>query len=119
MNLYFSVALLQVNSIGFTYIETTSFNVNWTPSAGKENYINEYRIEWGTGNVMYVSGTERSAILSTGIVPGTKYTVSVTSINTKTEDGANRTTFVLQQQSASELSCFCICTALLSPFVRY
>jgi len=98
----------------FDNIDTTSFIVNWTPPSGKDNYITEYRVEWGTSYVMYLSGTDRSATLSTGIVPGTKYTVSVISINTKTEAGANRTTFVSQTQASSELSCLFICTKVFS-----
>ena len=110
LNLYISVALLRVKIDTFDNIETTSFIVNWTPPSGKENYINEYKIEWDAGNVMYISGTDRSATLSTGIVPGTAYTVRIISINTQTEAGANRTTFVSQTQAASELSCLFICT---------
>jgi len=102
LNLFISVTKLKVKSILFPSIGTINFFVNWTPPDGKGNFIHEYRVEWGDGNVMYLSGTERSANLSTGIVPGTKYTVSVTSINTKTEDGANRTATVTQEQSASE-----------------
>ena len=100
--MFISVTELKVTSILFPSIGTINFIVNWTPPDGKGNFIHEYRIEWGADNVMYLSGTERSATLSTGIVPGTKYTVSVTSINTQTEDGANRTATVTQEQSASE-----------------
>ena len=95
---------LQVTGIVFSNIETTSYRVQWTAPNGYTSFISGYKVSWvpTTAGSPKDTGTSTYADL-TGLTPGRKYTVTITTRHT-TAGGETKTTAVDKEQSTSKCS---------------
>ncbi|KAH3889031.1 hypothetical protein DPMN_013077 [Dreissena polymorpha] len=88
-------------------VTTTSMNIAWTVTTGKEGFINAFDVVWTQVNgevkaeQQRLSGATRSATTSR-LTPGRAYNVTVTSVNTQTQVGSERTISVTSQQATSK-----------------
>ena len=100
----FSVTLLQVTGITFSNIETTSYRVQWTPPNGYTSSVSGYTVGWSpsaSGSLVDIGTTTFTDI--TGLTPGWKYTVTITTRHVSAA-GVTKTTFVNKEQSTSKFS---------------
>ena len=99
-----------MTNVGFSGIQTNAITVSWTTPENYKHFINNFMVTWrtitGTSNTgsKNLDNSKTSYTLTNGIDPGRAYTVTVTSVNTETEQGSQRTTSVVKEQAASKIT---------------
>jgi len=95
----FSVSDLQVVSVGFSSILSTSLVVSWTPPQTTAEFINYYKVSWQANNdnrtnLELPDNLTSTTTPITGLTPGVSYRVFVKSVDTDTEHAHVRFTSV-------------------------
>ena len=98
------MTLLQVTGITFGNIGTAGYKVQWTAPSGYTSFISGYTVSWVPTSAGSPKDTGTSAYTDlTGLTPGRKYTVTITTRHT-TASGETKTTSVYKEQSTSKCS---------------
>ncbi|XP_052808914.1 phosphatidylinositol phosphatase PTPRQ-like isoform X2 [Mya arenaria] len=98
---------LQVTSITFSQVDTTSMIVSWTPPSGKSGFIYDYKVQWRSNDNTIVGGVEDNIMSTTtsitGLTPGKNYLITVTSVNRGTQTDSPRTASLFIQKSSKPM----------------
>ena len=101
--IYSSVSNLAVSDVTFSSITTDSFTVSWTIPSNYLDHVNSYDVTWtpSTGQPIVVEKDKSSAVI-TGLSPGEIYSVTVTSVNARTQWDTSRNFAISKQQVSSK-----------------
>ncbi|XP_060555440.1 phosphatidylinositol phosphatase PTPRQ-like [Ruditapes philippinarum] len=96
---------LRVSNVGFSSIQTDNITVTWAIPQNYRQYINRFKVIWRPTNNVNTESAElasnsTSYTMTRGIDPGRAYTVTIISINDRTQLGSSRSTSVVRYQSA-------------------
>ncbi|XP_052788639.1 tyrosine-protein phosphatase 10D-like [Mya arenaria] len=101
------ISQLQVSSITFSQVHTTTMIVSWTPQSGKARFISDYTVQWGSNDSSIAEGFKENIMSTTtkitGLTPGQNYRITVTSVNKVTQADSPRSTFVSKQRSSKPM----------------
>ncbi|WAR31196.1 PTPRD-like protein, partial [Mya arenaria] len=101
------ISQLQVSSITFSQVHTTTMIVSWTPQSGKASSISDYTVQWGSNDSSIAEGFKENIMSTTtkitGLTPGQNYRITVTSVNKVTQADSPRSTFVSKQRSSKPM----------------
>ena len=98
-----SVSNLAVSDLTFSSITTDSFTVLWTIPSNYLDHVSSYTVTWtpSTGQPISVEKDVSSAVI-TGLSPGEIYSVTVTSVNARTQWDTSRNFATSKQQVSSK-----------------